>query len=181
MATKFRVQISDSTLIIFFFFSTGRFFARTQQSSSGVLLLQERSASLPRPSPLWGENGAGASNSESGSQIPVIISLSNKELGNKNFIINKKLIKAAPAPLLTLLRRDRRTLSKGEQRKGSLGAVQGQHNVSLAITLLFKECFDYIYYNKEYYSNIFVHNLSTPKGAVRFAPLWGGEGGIYVF
>ncbi len=94
-----------------------------------------------------------------GLQIPVIISLlrTNKErfAGNKNFIINKKLIKAASL-----------SCEAGEQRKGSLGAVQVQNNVSLAITLLFKECFDYIYCNKEYYSNIFVHNSIAPLPCV---------------
>ena len=66
-------------------------------------------------------------------QIPVIISLSNKELGNKIFIIDHKL-------------------------------MRNTNNVSLAITLLWKECFNYIYLHKDYYNNIFVHNLGGFDG-----------------
>ena len=40
------------------------------------------------------------------------------------------------------------------------------NNPSLAISLLWKECFDYIYLNKDYYSNIFVHNLGSFDGYI---------------
>ena len=50
-----------------------------------------------------------SSASEAGVQIPIIISLSNKELGNKIFTINKTLLGRSCSA---------RTLSKGEQVKG---------------------------------------------------------------
>jgi hypothetical protein len=70
-------------------------------------------------------------NFKPGTQIPVIITLSNKELGNKIFTINSNLIKG---------------------------------NVVLAVSLLWKECFNYIYQNKDIYRNIFVHNLGSFDG-----------------
>lgn len=67
-----------------------------------------------------------------GIQIPVSISLSNNELGNKIFIIDHKLIQS--------------------------------NKVFLAISLLWKDCFNYIYINRYCYTEIFVHNLGAFDG-----------------